>query len=266
MLPHLLDALTVLLGGFLFKIIMSENYRFGEKRKSANSGYYVLLEYITYKNCTVQFEDGTIIKNINYHNVKNGKIKNLNHPRVYGKGWIGYGEHTLCENPILGQLWHTTMKKAYNENYKLTKPSYKDCTVVAEWHNFQVFAKWYYKNYNPEIMQKWHLDKDILVKGNKHYSPETCCFVPCEINGLFIKSEKTRGKYPIGIARANKKGGYQVNANGKYIGTFPTIEEAFQAYKTAKEVRIKEVAEKWKHLIEPKVYQALINYQVEITD
>lgn len=52
----------------------------------------------------------------------------------------------------------------------------------------------------------------------------------------------------------------------KNIGSFNTPEEAFEAYKTAKEKQIKEVADKWKPLIKPKVYQAIYNYKVEITD
>ena len=50
------------------------------------------------------------------------------------------------------------------------------------------------------------------------------------------------------------------------IGNFNTIEEAFQAYKTTKEEYIKEVADKWKHVIDLKVYEAMYNYKVEITD
>ena len=47
---------------------------------------------------------------------------------------------------------------------------------------------------------------------------------------------------------------------------FKTSEEAFQAYKTAKEAYIKEVAERWKGKIDDKVYQALLEWKIEITD
>ena len=50
------------------------------------------------------------------------------------------------------------------------------------------------------------------------------------------------------------------------MGTFDTSEEAFQAYKVAKEQYIKEVADKWREQIEPRVYKAMYKYQVEITD
>ena len=117
-------------------------------------------------------------------------------------------------------------------------------------------------------MQGWHLDKDILIKGNKIYSPETCCFVPQEVNILFIKNSKRREGLPIGVYK--QKNSFVAHlSKGKeqiYLGSFSTIEECFQAYKIAKEEYIKEMADKWKPLIHLKVYEAMYNYKVEITD
>ena len=112
------------------------------------------------------------------------------------------------------------------------------------------------------------MDKDILIKGNKIYSPETCCFIPQEINTIFGNREKSRGKYPIGVRLSGKKYHARLFKNKKYyhLGTFDTPEEAFQAYKVAKEVYIKEVADKWRKKIIDKVYQAMINFQINITD
>ena len=105
------------------------------------------------------------------------------------------------------------------------------------------------------------------------YSTDTCCFVPNEINCLFTKTDKLRGKYPIGVyyRKDIKKFVAQINrnnANGHqdFLGSFDCPNKAFLAYKTAKESFIKEVAEKWKGEVDPRVYNALINYEVEITD
>ena len=114
-------------------------------------------------------------------------------------------------------------------------------------------------------MEGWHLDKDIICKECKIYSPETCAFVPADVNSLFIKNDIKRGIYPISV-RKTKSQRFTSRLNGKHLGTFDTPEEAFQAYKTAKEEYIKEVANKWKDLISDQVYQAMYNYQVEITD
>ena len=52
----------------------------------------------------------------------------------------------------------------------------------------------------------------------------------------------------------------------KCLGLFDTPELAFQAYKTFKEAYIKEQAELYKDSIEPRAYQALLNYEVSLDD
>jgi hypothetical protein len=161
------------------------------------------------------------------------------------------------------------IERCYSEKEKLKFPSYENVSVCEEWHNFSNYTKWYEENYNPEYMQSWHLDKDILVKGNKIYSPETCRLVPPAINGLFLKKNLNRGNCPIGVSFNIKDNKYRaciMKDKRITLGRFKTPEEAFQAYKTAKEQYIKEVADKWKDLIDIKVYEAMYNYKVEITD
>ena len=50
------------------------------------------------------------------------------------------------------------------------------------------------------------------------------------------------------------------------MGFFNTELEAFNAYKKAKEAFIKEQASKFKSQIDPRAYNALMNYEVNITD
>lgn len=111
-------------------------------------------------------------------------------------------------------------------------------------------------------MKGWHLDKDILVKGNKIYSPETCCFVPREINGLFIRTDNK--DMTLNVDKNDGKFICYISKKGKTInlGRFNTYEEAFFMYKTEKERYIKEVADEWKDKIELKVYQAMYDYKI----
>lgn len=53
-----------------------------------------------------------------------------------------------------------------------------------------------------------------------------------------------------------------------YIGSFYNIEDAFNAYKIAKESHIKEVANDYytKGFITKRVYDALLNYKIDIND
>lgn len=184
-------------------------------------------------------------------------------PTVYNKGYIGKGTYKPSLNRRKTKVyskWNNILHRSYSESYKEKQPTYKDVTVCEEWHNFQNFAKWFEDNY----VEGFELDKDILVKGNKIYSPETCCFVPKEINSLF--KNYNNNLLPTGISydKINKKYKVSIRINGKMKtkGRYVTVEEAFKVYKTAKETYIKEVADKWKEQISDKVYQAMYNYKL----
>lgn len=238
--------------------------RTGEKHLT-NEGYAVeIVEYFGVHNCTVQFEDGTIIKNKRYSDTVRGKIKNPHHKSVCNTGFIGLGNYRRNTHFKIYKTWNNMLARCYCKKCQKIHPTYKGCLVLEEWHNFQNFAKWHEENYKEDFA----LDKDILVKGNKIYSPETCCFVPQEINNLLIKRDMSRGKYLIGTSKFKNKFQVFLNIKAKtiYLGAFDTTEEGFQAYKTVKESYIKDMANEWKDLITTSTYQALINYQVEITD
>ena len=157
--------------------------------------------------------------------------------------------------------------RCYSEKSQERHPTYKDVTVCEEWHNFQNFAEWMEDNYDPEIMQGWQLDKDILFKGNKIYSPDTCRLVPAEINDT-LKNVKVHNNILVGVSYNIKNNNYRtwLPRNKKGKRNFKTPEEAFQRYKTTREEYIKEVADKYKGQISNEIYQAMYNYQVEITD
>ena len=187
-----------------------------------------------------------------------GVNDSLNPISVHGHGNTSY------------RLWKQMLCRCYGECSRGT--SYEDCKVCDEWHYFSNFEMWFNEHKN-EYHNGYHLDKDILVKGNKVYSPNTCCFVPPQINTLITKHDKTRGEYPIGVSY-NKWNGKNFRAilrqRGKYVmlGFFDTPQEAFNAYKNAKEAHIKDMARKYYQdgKISEKTYNALMNYNVEITD
>lgn len=164
------------------------------------------------------------------------------------------------------KVWRSMIERCYSNKYQERQPTYVGCEVCNEWLYFSNFAEWFEENY----VDGYALDKDILIKGNKVYSPQTCCFVPQEINKLLLKHDRKRGEYPIGIHKDRNNYVVLLSRYGKqeYLGTFKTPEEAFYAYKVAKEAYIKEVATKYYNdgKIARNVYEALMNYKVEITD
>ena len=160
------------------------------------------------------------------------------------------------------------LKKCY-ETFDTLTPSYKDCYVCDEWHNYQNFAYWYNNEYYHCNDERMEIDKDILCKRNKLYSPETCIFVPQRINSLFIANINRRGSYPIGVSKRGKQ--FQATCNISkhecvFIGCYKTPEEAFYAYKEYKENLIKQIADEYKNFIPYILYEAMYNYEVEITD
>ena len=182
---------------------------------------------------------------------------------VYG---VGVFDKKLGEDNLPSEkIWRKVMNRCYSDKFKARNKSYKEVSIYEEWLTYSNFKEWFDKHY----IAGWELDKDILVKGNKTYSPSTCCFVPSRINTLFTNCKRSRGVYPIGVSYCKDErfvAYLDMDKKRRHLGSFDTPKEAFQAYKVAKEAYIKEVADKWKDQLEPRVYEAMYNYKVEITD
>ena len=172
----------------------------------------------------------------------------------------------LCK---IYRQWQNMIVRCYNERYHIRFPTYIGCTVSDEFKDYSKWREWY-DNY-PCKQDGWHMDKDLLIKGNKVYSEDTCVFLPKEINLVLTKCTASRGEHLIGVywsktanafvARVRKNKG-----KSEYLGSFNAEIEAFNAYKKAKESFIKEQANRFKSQIDERAYNALMNYTVEITD
>lgn len=219
----------------------------------------------------VEFDNGYIGK-CHHGAFLDKEVKSPYCKSVYGVGYLGEGEFVPTKNGIITKeyhVWISMLERCYSERYLKINKSYQGCFVYDEWHNFQNFAKWYSENYYKVEDKTMCLDKDILFKGNKEYSPEKCCIVPDTINNLFVSRKRDRGKYLMGVV--GKKCGKYIASVSKYgeiihLGCFNTEEQAHLAYKTAKEAYLKEIAFKYINDIPHNVYMALVNYEVEIGD
>ena len=231
-----------------------------------------IVKYINCHNVVVNFIDYDYEVKTSYRCFLSGAVKCPYDKIVYGNGFIGVGKYKSKEGNSMTkqyQIWKDMLRRCYDDKFHKKHPTYKDCEVCDEWLNFQNFAKWYDKNYYKIENEQMHLDKDILIKGNKIYSPETCVIVPQVINDLFVKNNKSRGDLPIGVTfdkSRNKYIGQCKKGNMKSTKRFDNIDEAFYFYKTNKENYIKYIAEKYKNKIPSKLYYAMLNYEVEITD
>ena len=248
--------------------------RLNEIGYNNNGERMTIIRYGDALDIDIQFDDGTIVEHKQYNDFLKGKIRNPMFPSVYGVGFIGVGDFKTCDEngkkTKCYKTWNDMLRRCYDPKLQEKYQTYKNCTVCKEWHNYQVYAKWHNENYYEVGNEQMDLDKDILCKGNKVYSPTTCVYVPHSINVLFTKRDKRRGNLPIGVSSKfeNKFQAWVSKGNGKpiYLGRYNTPEEAFLAYKKAKEAYIKEVAEEYKGKIDNRLYEALMNYEVEITD
>ena len=261
----------------------NENREFnklGEEGSNKFGSKMIIIKSESYNNVDIYFpEYNWTAKNRTYQTFQDGNIKCPYERRLYGVGYLGEGKYKAKEGrkaTLAYRKWNDMLRRCYSEAAMDKNPTYRNCYVCEEWHNFQVFAEWFYKHYYTIKDELMEIDKDILHKGNKIYSPDTCLIVPQRINKLFTKSDKSRGDYPIGLYPRKKDNVLVVKCsiiengekNKKYLGRFPLhqVEEAFLTYKRFKENYIKQVADEYKNSIPDKVYQALYNYEVEITD
>ena len=244
----------------------------GKVCKSKSSGDFKILKYNDSKNVEIQFLKTGYETVVQLTNIKSGKVKDRYLPSVYNVGILGskYPSKVNGRNTKEYDLWHSMLQRCYSDNSKKKRPTYEGCECSENFKSYEYFYEWCHGQIGFGV-EGWHLDKDLLVKGNKVYSEDSCVFLPSEINSLLTKRTASRGEYLIGVSWYSKSKTFiaQVNKNkGKpeHLGYFKTEIEAFNAYKKAKEAFVKEQANKWKDQIDPRAYKALMNYQVEITD
>ena len=251
---------------------MSKN-RIGEEVITNKCGIARIVSYKNASKITAMFSDG-YERECAYADFKRGKVTNPYHPTVYGAGYSGVGEHEKHINKKSTRAystWKSMLKRCYSKKSHEENPTYKDCEVCEEWHNFQNFAEWFYGNYYEVEDKRMELDKDILTKGNKTYNPKNCVFVPNNINSLFVKRQLSRGDCPIGVSYDKKRDKYTADLGGNRgklvrLGRYGDVPSAFHAYKVEKEKLIKSIAEDYKDKIPNNLYKAMVNYKVEITD
>lgn len=161
---------------------------------------------------------------------------------VYGVG-VNDVDYNIC-NKLEGwvcpyyKVWVGVLARCYGERTKTLQPTYRDCTMCDEWKYLSKFKEWM----QTQDWQGKQLDKDILVEGNKVYSPDTCVFVYGVVNNFVTDSAKSRGDYMIGVHRElrYKKKQYKARISNpftkkeEFLGIYATELEAHLAWKRRK--------------------------------
>ena len=260
------------------KYLNDVNYKgcVGKVFKSKSSGDFKIVKCNDSKNVEIQFLKTGFETVVQLGHIKNGNVKDPYLPSVYSIGVLGtkYPPTISGRNTKEYDLWTSMLERCYSDNFKNKHPTYKDCEVSDNFKSYEYFYEWCQNQIgfdNDGNGNPFQLDKDLLIKGNKVYSEDSCVFIPVDVNLVLTKRTSSRGQHLIGVCwhKRDKAFSARVNKNkGKreHLGYFKTEIEAFNAYKKAKESFVKEQAEKWKGKIDERAYEALMAYTVEITD
>lgn len=129
-------------------------------------------------------------------------------------------------------VWASMLERGYCDKCKTRQPTYKDITVFNEWHLFSNFKSWMETQ---DYVGK-SLDKDLLVRGNKVYSPETCVFVSGQVNTFLLDRGNARGAYKIGVCWYSRVGKFVASCRNPitkkkdHLGYYTTEQEAHEAW------------------------------------
>lgn len=153
------------------------------------------------------------------------------------------------------QLWDSMLHRC---------EKYVGCTIDPAFIRFQDFATWCQHQIGFKS-DRFELDKDILSMGNKTYGPETCVFVPQQINVMLTHNQRNRGLYPTGVCLYKPTGKYKaaikIDGVTTHIGYYDTPESAQAAYQTTKLIEIRRQAQNYADRIDPRAYNALMNWR-----
>ena len=174
--------------------------------KSKSSGDFKIVKYNDTTNVEIQFVNTGFETVATLDNIRKGNVKDRYSPSVYGVGILGnkYPTKINGRNTKEYVLWTSMLQRCYSDTHKKKYPTYEVCEVSDNFKSYEYFYEWCHKqigfgnngNGNP-----FQLDKDLLIKGNKVYSEDSCVFLPQEINSVLTKSTATRGGCLIGVNR-----------------------------------------------------------------
>lgn len=249
-----------------------KDQRMFEERLNNKGCLMKIIKYNSAHDIVVEFQDKyKSTAHTSYELFLSGEVRNPYYPSVLGVGIIGNKCQTHNGKKPTKEYyaWKNMLCRCFDDNEKKRHKEYQDVTCCDEWLLFENFYEWLHsqENFNKWINENgWDVDKDILFKGNKIYSPETCCLAPTSVNKIFSIHADRRGDCPIGVSKHGN--GFKARHGTKTIGTYKNTVLAFQAYKEYKEKYIKQVAEQelLAGNITQQCYEAMINYKVEITD
>jgi len=200
--------------------------------------------------CVIKIENW--VSEITYNSLKRGNVKYPYHKSVFNIGFTGEGNYTAwkdAKNTKAYTTWRSMLLRCYAKEFLIKQPTYKGCSVAKDWHNFQNFGAWFEEHYQ----EGYALDKDLLVPGNKVYSPETCIFLPQKLNNFLATQYRSNTSGYTGVCwnKNNNKWQAVIHSDGKnkYLGLFNSLEDAAETYNKARKIEAEKLKEEYKDVL-----------------
>jgi hypothetical protein len=180
---------------------------------------------------------------------------------------LGIGHRNRKINPTAidrkcYSTWYGMLRRCYSSEYLSRNTSYRKNTVCDDWLYYDKFELWFMDNY----VKGYQLDKDIRCQGNTIYSPETCVYIPPQINTVVLGKSKNGNSAASGIEPSGSKYRVVISKYNKdvYLGTFDSLDEATSVYCNAKKDHITEVADRHykARRISRDIHECLLNWKV----
>lgn len=247
---------------------MDNSHMIGQTFATHKSGDCKIIHITHRKDIQVEFSDGFIAK-CTLQNLLAGSVSNPYYPSVYNFGFIGEGEFKAKVNGKIFpyyDAWRGCIRRVYDFKFHQKRPMYIGCSVNPVWKNYQNFCIW---SEDQVFEVGFKLDKDLMVYGNKEYGPETCVYLPNELNCIISDRWDTARGLPKGVSRTgnpkakNKPYVASLQRKGRpnlNLGYFGTPEDASIVYKNTKEGYVKERAAHWKDRISERAFDALMTW------
>ncbi len=243
---------------------MSKN-AIGETNKNSKGTEMKIVGFRGKGDIDVRFlDEHGVVVHTTYQNFKRGFVRNPYDITVRGVGYLGKGPYkTRVDGKLTDayDVWDSILDRCYSPREQdKYRTYYHICTVCEEWFNYQAFARWYNNNWYP-CDGRLHIDKDILVKGNKVYSPERCILIPQRFNMIFMSKERSvDADLPCGVHRTKSSDKYEAEFNCNYLGIFDSVGEASIAHDTAKRKHIRKTIAEYEleYRLPDKVRNALL--------
>lgn len=169
--------------------------------------------------------------------------------KVYEKNGLVYGVgindldravyQTVNNKQIICPIYYTwkeMLKRCFCPVHHKKQPTYINCRLYPDWLKLSNFERWM----KVQDFEGKNLDKDILVVGNKLYSPETCVFISKDLNNFLTDHGARRGIYPLGVSWHKKSKKFQASCSDPftkkrgYLGYYDNPEDAHLAWKKRK--------------------------------